>query len=296
MFSEASSQHFHDLLPKDAVLERVSHGHIFTEGPVWNVREGALYFVDILGDTIWKWTPGDGRSVFLRPSGKANGMTYDRAGRLVVAGWSSRNIWRMDHDGVTTPLALEYGGQKLNTPNDLVVKSDGNIYFTDAVGGLSIVGMEVDDIQQYRESAAVFKLEPSTKDLTLLTTEIPGCNGLAFSPDESVLYVNDTGGRYIQAYDVKADGTLTNSRRFCDVKGDQPGNPDGIKVDVSGNVYCTGPGGVHVFDPSGVYMGRILVPEPCTNMAWGDADWTRLYITARSSVFRIRLTIAGIPV
>ena len=296
MFSEASSQHFHDLVPNDAVLERVAHGHIFTEGPVWNAREGALYFVDIIGDTIWKWTPGVGESVFLRPSGKANGMTYDRAGRLVVAGWTSRNVWRRDHDGVIVPLAMEYGGQKLNTPNDLVVKSDGSIYFTDATGGLVIVGMEVDDIQQYRESAAVFKLEPGTGELTLLTTEIPGCNGLAFSPDESILYVNDTAGRYIQAYDVKPDGTLTNSRRFCDVRGDQPGNPDGMKVDVSGNVYCTGPGGVHVFDPSGVYLGRILVPEPCSNMAWGDADWKTLYITARSSIFRIRLSTAGIAV
>ncbi len=296
MFSEASSPYFRDLVPNNAVLERVSHGHIFTEGPVWNAREGLLYFVDILGDTIWKWTPGVGESVFLRPSGKANGMTYDRAGRLVVAGWSSRNVWRMEHDGVIMPLALEYGGQKLNTPNDLVVKSDGSIYFTDATGGLSIVGMEVDDIQQYRESAAVFKLVPGTGELTLLTTEIPGCNGLAFSPDESILYVNDTGGRYIQAYDVKTDDTLTNSRRFCDVRGDQPGNPDGMKVDVSGNVYCTGPGGMHVFDPTGVFLGRILVPEPCSNMAWGDADWKTLYITARSSVFRIRLSTAGIAV
>jgi gluconolactonase len=296
VFSEASSPQFHDLVPRDAVLERVSHGHIFNEGPVWNAREGALYFVDILGDTIWKWTPGVGESVFLRPSGKANGMTYDRAGRLVVAGWTSRNVWRMDYDGVIVPLTMEYGGQKLNTPNDLVVKSDETIYFTDATGGLVIVGMEVDDIQQYRESAAVFKLQPGTGELTLLTTEIPGCNGLAFSPDESILYVNDTGGRYIQAYDVKADGTLINSRRFCDVKGEQPGNPDGMKVDVSGHVYCTGPGGVHVFDPSGEFLGRILVPEPCSNMAWGDADWKTLYITARSSVFRIRLSIAGIAI
>lgn len=294
--AEAASPRFHDLVPEDAVLERISHGHVFTEGPVWNAREGALYFVDILDDTIWRWTPGVGKSVVLRPSGKANGMTFDGEGRLLVAGWTSRSVWRMASDGTITPLATHYDGQKLNTPNDIVVRSDGAIYFTDPVGGLAIVGMEGDDIQQYREPAVVFKLDPTTGGLMLLTTDVPNCNGLAFTPDESVLYVNDTGGRFIQAFDVTADGMLTNSRRFCDVTGEEPGNPDGMKVDVEGNVYCTGPGGVHVFDASGTYLGRILVPESCSNMAWGDADWRTLYITGRGSVFRIRLNTEGMPV
>jgi gluconolactonase len=160
MPTEAASPRFRDLIPEDAVLERISHGHVFTEGPVWNAREGALYFVDILEDTIWRWEPGVGDSVVLRPSGKANGMTYDGEGRLLVAGWTSRNIWRMAKDGSITTLATHYGGQKLGTPNDLVVKSDGAIYFTNAVGGLAIVGMEVDDIQQYQEGSTVMRLDP----------------------------------------------------------------------------------------------------------------------------------------
>jgi gluconolactonase len=300
MYAEAAAgkfaAKFYDIVPKTAVLERVSHGHIFTEGPVWNAREGALYWTDIIGNTIWKWTPGVGNSVVLRPSGKANGMTFDKEGRLLVAGWTNRTVWRMEKDGAIVPLATHYQDKKLGTPNDIVVKSDGAIYFTDPPGGVGIVEMEGEDLQQYLDFSGVYRLDPDSRKLTLLTTDVPGCNGLVFSPDESVLYVNDTGGRFIQMFDVEADGTLANSRRFADVVGDEPGNPDGMKVDVAGNLYCTGPAGVHVFDPTGAYLGRIKVPEHCSNMAWGDADWTTLYITARTSVYRMRLGIQGIPV
>jgi len=296
MYSEAASDKFRKLVPADAVLERVSHGHIFTEGPVWNAREGALYFTDIIGNTIWKWQPGVGKSVVLRPSEKANGMTFDQQGRLIVAGWTNRTVWRMGVDGAIVPLATHYGGTKLGTPNDIVVKSDGAIYFTDPPGGVGIVEMEGEDLQQYLDFSGVYRLEPDSKKLTLLTTDVPGCNGLCFSPDEKVLYVNDTGGRFIQMFDVQADGTLKNSRRFVDIKGSEPGNPDGMKCDVQGNVYCTGPAGVHVFDPSGEYLGRIKIPEHCSNMSWGDADWKTMYMTARGSVYRMRLSIQGVPV
>ena len=296
MYTEAASPKFHDIAPKDALLERVSHGHIFTEGPVWNAREGALYWTDIIGNTIWKWAPGVGKSVVLRPSGKANGMTFDKQGRLIVAGWTNRTVWRMELDGSIVPLATHYDGKKIGTPNDIVVKSDGAIYFTDPPGGVGIVEMEGEDLQQYLDYSGVYRLEPDTGKLTLLTKDVPGCNGLTFSPDEKVLYINDTGGRFIQAYDVQADGTLTNSRRFADIVGEEAGNPDGMKVDVEGNVYCTGPAGIHVFDPAGKYLGRLKVPEHCANMAWGDADWKTMYITARTSVYRMRLSIPGIPV
>ncbi len=296
MYSEANSPRFHDIVPKNAVLERVSHGHIFTEGPVWSARESALYWTDIIGNTIWKWNPGVGKNIVLRPSGKANGLTFDKEGRLLVAGWSNRTVWRMALDGSITPLATHYRGKKLGTPNDIVVKSDGAIYFTDPPGGMGIVEMEGEDLQQYLEYSGVYRLNAETGELTLLTDEVPGCNGLVFSPDESLLYINDTGGRYIEVYDVQADGNLKNSRRFVDVVGDEPGNPDGMKVDREGHVYCTGPAGIHVFDSSGSYLGRLKVPEACSNMAWGDADWKTLYITARTSVYRMRLMIQGISV
>jgi gluconolactonase len=296
MYSEAASSIFHDIVPEKAVLERVSHGHIFTEGPVWNSREGALYWTDIIGNTIWKWAPGVGRSIVLRPSGKANGMTFDKQGRLLVAGWTNRTVWRMELDGAIVPLATHYDGKKIGTPNDIVVKSDGAIYYTDPPGGLGIVEMEGEDLQQYLDYSGVYRLEPDARKLTLLTKDVPGCNGLCFSPDEKTLYVNDTGGRFIQMYDVQADGTLKNSRRFADIVGEEPGNPDGLKADVEGNVYCTGPAGVHVFDSSGAYLGRIKVPEHCANMAFGDADWKTMYMTARTSVYRMRLNVAGVPV
>lgn len=296
MIVDPRTARFRDIASEDAVLERISHGHIFTEGPVWSAREGALYWTDIIGDAIWKWTPGVGRSLVLRPTGHANGMTFDKQGRLVVAGWSSRSVWRMEHDGSITPLATHYQGQKLQTPNDIVVKSDGAIYFTDPPGGMAIIGMEGEDLQQYLDFSGVYRLEPESRQLTLLTTDVPGCNGLCFSPDESLLYVNDTGARHIKVFDVQPDGTLANGRLFATLVGDEPGNPDGMKVDVEGNVYCTGPGGIHAFDPDGTYLGRLRVPEHCSNLAWGDADWKSLYITARSSVYRIRLNIPGIPV
>ncbi|MDH3443588.1 MAG: SMP-30/gluconolactonase/LRE family protein, partial [Deltaproteobacteria bacterium] len=279
MYSEANSPRFHDIVPKNAVLERVSHGHILTEGPVWSARESALYWTDIIGNTIWKWNPGVGKNIVLRPSGKANGLTFDKEGRLVVAGWSNRTVWRMALDGSITPLSTHYRGKKLGTPNDIVVKSDGAIYFTDPPGGLGIVEMEGEDLQQYLEYSGVYRLNAETGELTLLTDEVPGCNGLVFSPDESLHYINDTGGRYIEVYDVQDDGNLKNSRRFVDVVGDEPGNPDGMKVDIEGHVFCTGPAGIHVFDPSESYLGRLKVPEACSNMAWGDADWKTLYIT-----------------
>lgn len=296
MYTESVSKKFDELVPKNAVLERISHGHIFTEGPVWNAREGALYWTDIIGDTIWKWLPGVGKSVVLHPSEKANGMTFDRQGRLVVAGWTNRTVWRMERDGSIVPLATTFEGVKINTPNDIVVKSDGAIYFTDPPGGVGIVEMEGEDLQQYLEYSGVYRIDPATRELTLLTREVPGCNGLTFSPDEKILYVNDTAARHIKAFDVRTDGSIGPGRVFAEIHGVEPGNPDGMKVDVNGNVYCTGPAGIHILDPAGTYLGRILVPEHCANMAWGDADWKAMYMTARGSVWRMRLNISGMPV
>ena len=296
MVVDATVPAFNRIVDAGATLDRIPHGHIFTEGPVWSATDGVLIFVDIIGDTIWKWVPGEGAQVVVRPSGKANGLTYDRDGGLLVAGWTTRTIWRMAPDGSIVTLASAYDGKKLNTPNDIVVKSDGAIYFTDPPGGLAIVGMGVDDLQQYIDYSGVYRLDPATGVLTLLIDDIGGCNGLAFSPDESVLYVNDTGGRFIKAFDVRADGTVTNGRLFATLTGDEPGNPDGMKVDVEGNVYCTGPGGVHVLDSAGQHLGRIRTPEASANMAFGGDDWRTLYITARTSVYRIALSVPGIAV
>lgn len=277
-------------------LDLIAHGLAFGEGPVWDRRSGWLYWVDIIGSTIWRWKPGVGREVVMKPSGHANGMTFDREGRLTVAGWCNRTIFRFEHDGSITTLASTYDGRKFNSPNDIVVKSDGSTYWTDSAGGLAIPGMVAEDVQRYLDVQGVFRLTPDGRTVQLIIPDITYPNGLAFSPDESLLYVNDTRQALINVYDVRADGTVENGRLFHKLTGTEPGVADGMKVDVEGNVYCTGPGGVHVIDPSGRLMGRLRVAGHATNLAWGGDDWRTLYVTSYSSLFRTRLGIPGVAV
>ncbi len=296
MVSQQFSPEFRRIVSEQATIQLIAGGFIFTEGPVWNGQTGSLAWTDIIGDTIWKWVPGEGKSVVMTPTIHANGMTYDREGRLIVAGWSSRSVWRMDNDGSTTTLCSHYEGKKLNTPNDIVVKSDGTIYFTDPSGGLNLVGHQGHDLQKQIEFEGVYRFNPADSSLTLLEDNMVGPNGLCFSPDESLLYVNDSRERYIRVYDVKLDGTIHNGHTFIEMSGADLGNPDGMKVDAEGNVYCTGPGGVWIIDPEGKPLGRIRIPEQCANFALGVADWSSLYFTARSSVYGMKLDVPVVPV
>ncbi len=296
MVTQQFSPEFRRIVSEQASIQLIAGGFIFTEGPVWNGQTGSLDWTDIIGDTIWKWVPGEGKRVVMTPTIHANGMTYDREGRLIVAGWSSRTVWRMEHDGSTTTLCSHYDGKKLNTPNDIVVKSDGAIYFTDPSGGLNLVGHQGHDLQKQIEFEGVYRFDPADSSLTLLEDNMVGPNGLCFSPDESLLYVNDSRERYIRVYDVNPDGTVSNGRTFIELSGVDLGNPDGMKVDVEGNVYCTGPGGVWIMDPTGKPLGRIGIPEQCANFAWGGADWSTLYFTARTSVYGMKLNVPGVPV
>jgi gluconolactonase len=284
------------LVSEDAPLDTIAHDLLFGEGPLWNTRERAFYFVDIVGDTIWRWTWGKGREAFIRPSTKANGLTYDLQGRLVVAGWASRSIWRVEHDGSITTLASHYDGRKLNSPNDIVVQSDGAIYWTDSPGALFNVGMAGEDVQQYLPFQGVFRLSPDGAKLDLAIEDCVYPNGLAFSPDERVLYVNDSRQGLIRAFDVQADGSVKNARLFHKLEGTEEGIADGMKVDIEGNVYCSGPAGIHVMNAAGKRLGRLRIPGHVTNMGWGDDDWRSLYITTRSHVYRTRVQVPGIPV
>jgi gluconolactonase len=280
----------------DPPLDRIAHGITFGEGPVWDRRRKQLFFVDIVGNTIWKWIPGVGRETVLRPSGHANGMTFDKQGRLVVAGWCKRTIWRMENDGSIVTLASRYQGKKLNSPNDIVVRSDGSIYWTDSTGGLVIPGMVAEDIQRYLDVQGVFRLTPDGQEVSLVIEDCVYPNGIAFSPDESLLYVNDSRLGLIRAFDVHADGSVGPGRLFHKLIGNEPGVADGMKVDIEGNVYCTGPGGVHIIDPNGEALGRLKIPGHSTNMAWGDDDWRSLYVTTFNSVYRTRIKIPGVAV
>ena len=296
MIVEAASSDFSDIISESTPLDLITDGHIFTEGPVWNYRDKSLTYVDIIGDTIWNWQDGIGKRVVRQPSGKVNGLTFDKQGRLLIAGWNSRNITRLTPEGTITVLASQFEGKKLNCPNDIVARSDGTIFFTDPAGGLSYVGMGVDDLQQYLDFSGVYRFTPETGSLVLLTDEVPRCNGLAFSADETLLYISDTGKYHIKVFDVDRNGTLSNGRIFAELQGKEDGVPDGMKVDVEGHVYCTGPGGIWVMDQAGKYLGRIRIHGHASNMAWGEDDWRTMFITARSSVYRIRLNIPGIPV
>ena len=284
------------LIDKDAPMDRISYGTTFAEGPVWDRRNKQLYWVDIIGNTIWKWKPGVGREVVLRPSGHANGMTFDKEGRLIVAGWSLRTIWRFEHDGSITTIASHYKGKKFNSPNDIVVHSSGATYWTDSAGGLVIPGMVAEDNQRYLDVQGVFRLSPDGKKVTLAVADCTYPNGLCFSPDEKILYVNDSRLGIIRAFKMNADGSCGPGKLFHTMQGDEAGVADGMKCDVEGNVYCTGPNGVHVIDPKGRLLGRLKIPGHSTNMAWGDDDWCSLYVTTYNSVYRTRVKVPGVAV
>ncbi len=269
-----------------AKLEKLSSGFKFTEGPVWDKR-GFLLFSDLGANTIYKWTPNGQVSIFRYPAGRSNGNTLDREGRLITAE-HDRRLVRTENNSTLTVLAERYKSKRLNSPNDVVVKSDGSIYFTDPPYGIS---KEKEELGFY----GIYRRSPDGT-LILLTKEMVRPNGLAFSPDEKKLYVSDSENKHIFVFQVKADGKLSNGRVFAQLqKPEGKGVPDGMKVDVQGNVYCSGSEGLWIFSPNGQLLSKIIVPEVVTNLAWGDKDYKSLYITATKSLYRIRLNVRGVP-
>jgi gluconolactonase len=264
-----------------------------TEGPVWWKEGGYLLFSEIGKDRRLKYTPGQGVTVARENTNGANGLTRDPQGRLVICeGWT-RRVTREEKDGSFTVLANSFQGHRLNKPNDVVVKSDGAIYFTDP---WNIAPPPDEWDLQFN---GVYRLAPDRGTLSLLISHFVIPNGLAFSPDESVLYINDSRRRLIAAFDVLPNGTLArqSERVFADLSGPEPGGPDGMKVDTAGNVYCGGSGGIWIVDPKGKKLGRIVHGEPnTTNIAFGGDDWKTLYFTTRSTLGSVKLKIAGMPV
>jgi gluconolactonase len=287
---EAKAEAFKSLFPKRATIERVATGFRFTEGPVWCAGEQHLLFSDIPADQILELTPGRQAVIFRQPSGHSNGLTRDREGWLIACEHGNRRVTRTEKDGSLTVLADQFRGKRLNSPNDVVVKSDGAVYFTDPPYGIR-------PEQQEQPVQGVYRLSPDGNGLALVADDFEGPNGLAFSPDEKRLYIDDSSPRrHIRVFDVRTDGTLTHGRTFHDMNVREPGSPDGMKMDVHGHLYCTGPRGVWVFDAEGVHLGTIVTPEKPTNCAWGDTDWQSLYITAQTSIYKVRVNISGIRV
>ena len=266
--------------------ERLATGFVFTEGPLWH-PEGYLLFVDIRRSLIFRLVPGGEPEVVRASSNGSNGLTFDLEGRLIMCEGDQRRVTRMEPDGAITPLAERWEGKRLNRPNDVVGRSDGNIYFTDPGGRLEPAEKEIDFSGVHRIA--------SDGTVTPVVTDIEYPNGLVFSPDESILYVANTrDAMYIGAYDVQPDGSTANRRVFADMSSDEPdGVPDGMKVDVEGRVYCTGPGGCWVFESSGEHLGIIRLPEIPANCAWGGPENRTMFFTARTSVYSMRMKTPG---
>ena len=288
------------IVSPDQEVEELGSGYEVGEGPLWWSEDQCLLFSEVRGSRRWKWSAGDGITLLQEPTNNANGLTRDPQGRLVMCEMGARRVSRVEPDGSITVIAGSYHGRPLNRPNDVVVKSDGSIYFTDPGGPAPDTDLDF---------SGVYRVSPDLGKINLLVRDYVLPNGLAFSPDESVLYINDSQGLYvnnsemfrslgfIDAFDVRPNGMLANRRRFCDLRDEGTGIPDGMKVDVEGNVYCTGPGGVWIMDSTGNHLGTILTGvEHTTNIAWGGDDWRTLYITTFETLARIELQIPGLPV
>lgn len=292
------------LVSPEAPIEVLASGFEWAEGPIWFKESGYLLFSDIPNNAIHRWSEADGLTLWMQPSGYtgvadygaepgSNGLTRDPRGRLVLCEHGDRRVSVLTENGGKLTLADRYQGKRLNSPNDVVFKSDGSMYFTDPPYGLP---NRWDDPLRELDYCGVYRLSP-TGELTLLTAEMSRPNGLAFSPDEKILYVanSDPDRAVWTAFDVQRDGSLAGGRVFADVTplyGALPGLPDGMKVDQHGNLFATGPGGVHVYAPSGELLGRIDPGVATANCAWGE-DGSTLFLASDMYVCRIRTLTRG---
>lgn len=291
MSVETRDKRFEQIVDSDSSLEQVATGFIFTEGAMWNGQTRELVFSDIPGDIMRTWSEADGVKVFREPSNKANGHYFDLEGRLLSCEHATSRVTRQERDGSITVLATHYGDKELNSPNDIIVKSDGAIYFTDPTyGRMEGFGLLR---EQDLDFQGVYRIDPVSGDLSLLVSDFQQPNGLTFSRDEKQLFVNDTDAGHIRVFDVAADGGISGGDVWAVPEGEGDGACDGMKTDGEGNLYCTGPGGIFVYAPDATCLGVIRVPEVAANFTWGDDDLQTIYITASTSIYRIRTNKAG---
>ncbi|MBN9219864.1 MAG: SMP-30/gluconolactonase/LRE family protein [Mesorhizobium sp.] len=276
----------------NAAMERLATGYSFIEGPVWHPYEKWLVFSDIPAGRMHRRLASGAIELFREPSRMANGNTLDRHGRLVTCEHATSRVTRAEPNGATTILATHYGDRQLNSPNDIVVATGGSIYFTDpSYGRVEFYGVPRPQELSFQ---GVYRIDGDAARLTLLADDFVQPNGLCFSLDESRLFVNDTERGHIRVFGVEANGDLNGGAVWAVTEGDEPGAPDGMKIDSRGNLYCTGPGGIHVFDASGELLGVIATPENCANFTFGDDDLRGLYIAASTSLYRLRVRVPGL--
>jgi gluconolactonase len=290
---EVNAPAFLDLVEADAELECIGSGFTFTEGPVWTNRDGGkLLFSDMPGDTRRQWTPSGGVEVVAHPSNKGNGLSYDLEGRLLICEHSTSSLIRVEPDGSRTVLASHWQGKELNSPNDVVVTADGSIVFTDPPYG-RWPGFGVEREQEL-DFCGVYRVTPDG-ELSLLVDDFQKPNGLCYSPDEKTLWINDTDGGHVRRFSVSSDGSLTGGEVIYQMEefSLEIGIPDGQKLDDAGNLWLSGPGGLHVINATGELLGRILTPENVGNQAWGGEDWKTLFICTSSTVHTLRTKVAA---
>ncbi len=295
---EIHDPRFRGYVLDNAGLEEIAAGFRWVEGPVWMGDWNCLLFQDLPRNRTLRWSEAEGLSVYRAPSDYGNGQARDREGRLITCSHHGRCLYRTEHDGHVTRLVAHHGGKRLNSPNDVVVKSDGTIWFTDPVYGIA------NDYEGGRQSSeqppALYRYDPATGEIRVAAGDFDGPNGLAFSPDERRLYVSETGDQsypdprqYIRVFDVGADNTLTGGDIFQTIK---PGYCDGMKVDEDGNVWSSAADGVHCLSPEGQLLGKVRVPYRVSNMTWGGVHRNRLFIAGSQRVFSIFLNRRGAKV
>jgi gluconolactonase len=284
-FKAESEAEFKKIVSPDAKVEKLAADLAFVEGPVWNPADGGyLIFSDIPADELKKWRKAEGLTTFRKPSHHANGNTLDREGRLVTAEHGARRISRTEKDGTVATLVERFEGKKLNSPNDVVVKSDGTIWFTDPDYGIKSEEKE-------QPGNYVYRFDPVTKEIKSVATDFNKPNGLCFSVDEKKLYIADSGApKHIRVFDLQRDGTLANGKVFCTI---DKGGPDGIRCDEVGRIFSSSGDGAQIFASDGKLIGRILLPESAANLAFGGADGKTLFLTARKSLYSVPLLVRG---
>ncbi|MEM7090269.1 MAG: SMP-30/gluconolactonase/LRE family protein [Pseudomonadota bacterium] len=286
---------FGDLIHANLGLSRISTGHVWTEGPVWFPAHDMLLFSDIPNERICRWSPDGGTSVFRAASHYANGNTRDPQGRLVTCQHGTRSVVRTEHDGSRTVIAERFNGKRLNSPNDVVVHSDGSIWFSDPTYGI-LSDLEGNKADPEQDGNFVYRVDPQGLSLSPVADGFVQPNGLAFSKDETKLYVAESGSSHdasvpsiLKAYDALPDGTLKHMRIFAEI---DTGLPDGLRVDRHDNIWCSAGDGVHVFAPTGDLLGKILVPERVANLTFGGERGNILFIAATTSVYSVFVNTA----
>jgi gluconolactonase len=283
-----------ELVDEGAEVVQVATGFTFTEGPIWNHAERFLLFSDMPGNVRRKWSEAEGVVEVMRPSNKCNGMTYEAGGTLLVCEHATSLLVREHPDGTRETVASHFEGKELNSPNDVTVRSDGTIYFSDPwYGRMPVFGVERERELGFQ---GVYRIAPGGSDPELVVgrDEYEQPNGLCFSPGESLMYINDTPRAFIKVYDVNADGSLANGRMFFEGIGSgviEEGIPDGMKCDEHGNIWVTGPGGIWVISSAGEHLGTIEVPENTGNLTWGGDDWHTVFIPSSTSLYSIRTKV-----